>query len=397
MPEQETNPMNETNQNLPAVVRQPESASGPGWALARLSDEDFNLTMQMAVKGRERLQQVMKSMMRQDVHFGKIPGTDKPTLLKPGAEVLCQMFHLVPNPVSSVTYGDGVSGPHITVQSKCAVHLNDLDGPVVAFGEGAANSWEKKWRYRNSERVCPNCGKPAIIKGQQQYGGGWLCFKKKDGCGSKWPDGADDIEKQTVGQIDNPDPYELLNTITKIANKRATLDAVIRGTSTSDLFTQDMDEMKPSDHPPQEQKRPPDDGRSEQKFANAVQIKAINDEMVRLNMSKTHLRQTLEKDYGVGEPKYLSPDDADKVIARLQNVKPDNGKHQTEQDPPESEFDACAKDIAECSEDPTLHRISEIELKIHESTAISKDQKNDLFARLRKVHDSMNKMSEIPF
>ena len=41
------------------------------------------------------VQDLLKSQMKEDVHFGKIPGTgDKPTLLKPGAEMLRMVFSL---------------------------------------------------------------------------------------------------------------------------------------------------------------------------------------------------------------------------------------------------------------------------------------------------------------
>jgi hypothetical protein len=41
-----------------------------------------------------------------------------------------------------------------------------------------------------SKQVCPACGKVGtVIKGSAQYGGGWLCWKKRDGCGTKWPEG----------------------------------------------------------------------------------------------------------------------------------------------------------------------------------------------------------------
>lgn len=34
---------------------------------------------------------------------------------------------------------------------------------------------------------CPDCGETkAVIKGKAEYGGGYLCFKKKGGCGAKW-------------------------------------------------------------------------------------------------------------------------------------------------------------------------------------------------------------------
>lgn len=35
--------------------------------------------------------------------------------------------------------------------------------------------------------TCPDCGKSSsVIKGKAEYGGGYLCFKKKGGCGFKW-------------------------------------------------------------------------------------------------------------------------------------------------------------------------------------------------------------------
>jgi len=40
------------------------------------------------------VQEVMRAVMKPDVHYGKIPGTDKPTLYKAGAEVLCMVFRI---------------------------------------------------------------------------------------------------------------------------------------------------------------------------------------------------------------------------------------------------------------------------------------------------------------
>ena len=39
----------------------------------------------------------------------------------------------------------------------------------------------------SATRVCPNCGKDAIRKGAEQYGGGWFCSKTRGGCGAKFP------------------------------------------------------------------------------------------------------------------------------------------------------------------------------------------------------------------
>jgi hypothetical protein len=225
--------------------------SGPAFTLARMSEEEFTEAVTLMQKGRERLQYVMRAMMKEGVHYGATPGADpnKKTLLKPGGEILCQMFSLVPNPVATVTYGDGITAPHISVASRCSVHAGSIDGPIVAIGEAAGSSWEKKYRYRSAQRICPNCKKTTIIKGQAKYGGGWLCWKKLDGCGAKWPDGAPEIESQVSGQVENSDPYEQLNTIVKITNKRAKQDAIIQATHSSDLFTQDIGDPETEDDP----------------------------------------------------------------------------------------------------------------------------------------------------
>jgi hypothetical protein len=86
----------------------------------------------------------------------------------------------------------------------------------------------------------------AIIKGKEEYGGGWVCFKRKDGCGAKFPDGDKSIESQVVGDVDNSDLPDLWNTIIKMARKRAIVDAVLLVTGASALFTQDVaDDEKP--------------------------------------------------------------------------------------------------------------------------------------------------------
>lgn len=85
-----------------------------------------------------------------------------------------------------------------------------------------------------------------MIKGKAEYGGGWLCFAKKGGCGHKWPDGADVIERQEVGEIDNPEIPDTWNTVVKMAEKRARVDAVLAVTGASALFTQDVEDNAPA-------------------------------------------------------------------------------------------------------------------------------------------------------
>lgn len=35
---------------------------------------------------------------------------------------------------------------------------------------------------------CPSCHEMAVIRGKKEYGGGWVCWKGKDGCGVKYTD-----------------------------------------------------------------------------------------------------------------------------------------------------------------------------------------------------------------
>lgn len=219
-------------------------------AIAMMADEEFEQRLATLRKGQDRIRRIKRDLMTDGVHYGTIPGTDKPTLLKPGAEVLCSIYGLRPDFVSHIEYGNGHTEPAIRVSMRCELHAGDLAGPVVAVGLGAANSWERKHRYRRGERSCPECGTVgSVIKGKADFGGGWLCWAKKGGCGAKWPAGTAEIEQQAVGDVENPDQHDLENTLLKMAKKRAFLDGALIGTASSDLFTQDLDEQQPEPAP----------------------------------------------------------------------------------------------------------------------------------------------------
>ena len=185
--------------------------------------------------------EAMSDVLKKDKDYGVIPGTgNKPTLLKPGAESLCFLFGLRPTFEVVDCIEDWDKGLFY-YRYRCT--LLSGDGRVVANSEGSCNSRETKYRYRNQSRKCPTCGKETIIKGKAEYGGGWLCFKKKGGCGAKFQDGAQVIEKQDVGKVENTEPFELVNTLQKMAQKRALVAAVLIGTGASQFFTQDVEDM----------------------------------------------------------------------------------------------------------------------------------------------------------
>ena len=228
------------------------TATGP-LALAGLTDEEFDRRLDALDTMRTRVARMQKALMVKDVDYGVIPGTGtKPTLLKPGAEKLCQAYGLAAEFVPQRIVGDGDKEPHLSYLMRCELHLGSTAGLIVAVGYGSANSFEAKHRYRRAARICPNCGKPAIIKGKAEYGGGWVCFKKKDGCGAKWRDGAPEIEGQSVEDVENPDPFDLDVVLVKMSEKRAFIDATLRATAASGLFTQDVEDLprEPVQEPP---------------------------------------------------------------------------------------------------------------------------------------------------
>jgi hypothetical protein len=187
-----------------------------------------------------QLQQFVQEYLVKDEDFGTIPGTPKPTLLKPGADKLCELYGLSDDYEVTQRTEDFDKGL-FDYEVKCIL-ISKAGGFLVSTGLGSCNSYEKKYRWRDAQRLCPNCGKNVIIKGKEEYGGGWLCFSKKGGCGAKFADNDTAITGQTVGRVQNEDVADIKNTILKMAKKRAKVDATLSATRSSGLFTQDMED-----------------------------------------------------------------------------------------------------------------------------------------------------------
>lgn len=242
----------------PDDERNPIVPSQPGQPPARTDMSEW--TVDDLLEHVRKVREVMKRAMKEGVHFGTIPGTDKPTIYQPGSQLLALMFRLHPD-FACVETRDG---DHLEVVSTCVLY-HIPTGRKMGSGVGSCATRETRYAYRNSNRKCPKCGKEAIIKGKAEYGGGWVCFKKKDGCGAKWPDNAAEIVKQEVGRIPNPDLPDAWNPVRKIANKRSMATAILNATGASDVFTCDLEdyvdpeaaEVAPAQQPPPTKAPPP--------------------------------------------------------------------------------------------------------------------------------------------
>ena len=187
-----------------------------------------------------RFQAIVRESLIEGQDFGVIPGTTKPTLLKPGAEKITKLLGLA-DTYELVDRQEDWGKPFFRYLVKCSLSVVS-NGLKVSEGMGECNSMEAKYRYRDAKRKCPKCGQETIIKGKDQFGGGWLCWKKQGGCGATWADGSPEIEDQQIGKVENEDLCSIVNTLLKMAEKRALVDAALHAGRLSDIFTQDIED-----------------------------------------------------------------------------------------------------------------------------------------------------------
>lgn len=198
----------------------------------------------------DQVREFTASCLKKGVDYGSFAGVAKPSLLKPGAEKLGTLFGLTPKfkCIDKVMNWTGEGNPDFEpffyFEYKCELYRA---GEFVSSCDASCNSWEKKYRYRKSSSVirCPKCGKEAIIKGKKEYGGGWLCYGKKGGCGAKFADNDPAIMSQVSGggEVKNFDTAEQVNTFQKMAQKRAYIGAILIACNLSEYYTQDIEDM----------------------------------------------------------------------------------------------------------------------------------------------------------
>jgi len=253
--------------------------------------EEYAMSTESVVRQVNVIQEVMKAVMKIDEHYGTIPGCQKPSLYKPGAEKLGFTFRLAPEyEVRTINMPNG----HREYQVKCRLrHIPT--GAMVGEGEGSCTTMEGKYRFRGGEKEgtgepipkeywnLKNAGK--MEEAQALIGGPGFAPGKIDG---KW-------EICSIGEkVEHDNPADYYNTCLKVAKKRAHVDAILTATAASDIFTQDVEDMtevmgnasttqqtgtqattgKPPVKPPQEKKdhaiKDPDSPASD------AQIKAIS-------------------------------------------------------------------------------------------------------------------------
>lgn len=204
---------------------------------------DMGLSVDQMARQVEKIQNLMKLLMREDEHYGIIPGTKKRTLYKSGAEKLGFVFRMTP---SFKIERHDLPGDHREYEVICLLRHLETE-KQVGEGIGSCSTMESKYRYRydNEEE---STQKPVPIeywdirktdpnKAQEILGGKGYKPKKED-------NGAWIIYKtKSKNKIENPDIADVFNTVLKMAKKRAYVDAMITACAASDIFTQDLEDL----------------------------------------------------------------------------------------------------------------------------------------------------------
>lgn len=219
---------------------------------------EFVITINEARERINMLQSFVKEMMIPKIDYGFITNCNKPALFKSGAEKLCDIFGFskkleILNRVEE--WDKGLF--HYEVK---AILINKRTGMIEAEGIGSCNSKERKYIKQDS--------------------------------------------------------YSIINTILKMAKKRAFVDAVLSATRSSGIFTQDIEELEDEKLVVSKTNKSNSNHITEEtvnlitKEQNTQIILIINKNKIPIDYAKNLMMER----YKVSESKKLTSDQADEFI-----------------------------------------------------------------------------------
>jgi hypothetical protein len=274
--------MSDTEQNAIAV-RDPNAVTA----------RDFSpiFSVQEAVERKRMMNAFIQSVMVEGEDYGKPAYSDRKVLLKPGAEKLCSIFGLSPTYAEDKVIEDWTGVQHggeplFYYSYRCQLSRG---GRFMGEAIGSCNSWESKYRYRwvpeevarqraDFESLTKRGGvtnkfEPSFALERKettgQYGkpaAYWQMFEdgKASGrakhvsrtLGKKEYTGWEMQMDQTQYRVPNPEIADTVNTVQKMAQKRALVAAVLVVTNCSDPFTQDIEDFAEPESQPAVQPEP---------------------------------------------------------------------------------------------------------------------------------------------
>ncbi|CAB1060133.1 hypothetical protein D1BOALGB6SA_4898 [Olavius sp. associated proteobacterium Delta 1] len=163
------------------------------------------LTAEELIQQSRRILEIKDKAMKDQVHYGIIPGCKKPSLWKPGAEKLCAAFRLEPE-FETTSRED----PNRTI------------------------NWQK-WDYDKRKQI------EGVTRGYIEYDS--RCSLTHIPTGEVWVSNVSGSCNNFESKYRSLNPYDVKNTLEKMAEKRSLVAAVLIGTAASDIFTQDIEDL----------------------------------------------------------------------------------------------------------------------------------------------------------
>lgn len=200
----------------------------------------------------EELEKFVEEVMVKGIDYGLIDGFSKPTLLKPGAEKLCDVFGFSKS-VDVVNRIEQWDTGLFAYEVKMTLTRKD-NGVVEAEGIGSCNSKEAAFNQQN--------------------------------------------------------PFTIVNTVLKMAKKRALIDAVLSATRSSGIFTQDIEDFSASSN---------NIGGDEP--VTKHQLLKIHQIVAKLNMRHEVAKKMIQMKYFVDHSTKLSKKQASDFIQDLLHLK----------------------------------------------------------------------------
>ena len=208
------------------IMETTERDERPKQALAVLADTRL-ATPEMSLELHGQLQTALdgfvRARMKPDSHFTQIPGVDKPSLSKIGAEDLNAFFGFKHRFVDEHTTVD-IDRGYIDCTVKCQIGKYAADGGFYVFSEsiGSCNSYETKYRWRSKPKKKATPEEIASALRTETRTGKYGPYE--------------------VVVIEN-NAFDVKNTIQKMAQKRAYVGATLFATGADKHFTQDVEDM----------------------------------------------------------------------------------------------------------------------------------------------------------
>ena len=166
----------------------------------------------------EKMQDIMKRVMKKDTHYGVVPGCKKPSLWQPGQQLLSVAFKIGYEPeVERIETEDR----HITYRTKTRV-FDQITGITLGYGIGECSSAEEKYAWKRcyiEEEFNDTPIEQRRIKYSEYQG-----------------------KVQKTNQI-RTNPADVANTILKMSAKRSKIAGCLDVVAASEVFTQDIEDL----------------------------------------------------------------------------------------------------------------------------------------------------------